>query len=295
MKSALKLTLSVIALSVLYFICFAVTAGVIFAGTSAPESDQTSGTLALLIVSFLNTAVLSYFIYRSRTSGWKLVAGVFVVLFGVVTVMPQIETAFFVTHLPVGILPRIFLSGAIMAAAFSPLAVLILRRYQEPGTDRDRSIEPSSVTEWGWKVSLIIAMYLIIYFTFGYFIAWQNAAVRAYYGGSDLHGFFEEMLNNVRNTPWLLVLQVARAGLWTILAIVVIRLVKRRWCETALIVALLFSVVMNSQLLIPNPYMPAEVRMVHLLETATSNFLFGCLLVWVLSLRSNSTNRLKPA
>jgi hypothetical protein len=39
---------------------------------------------------------------------------------------------------------------------------------------------------------------------------------------------------------------------------------------------------MNSQMLIPNPFMPAEVRMAHFLETASSNFLFGWLLVWVL-------------
>jgi hypothetical protein len=39
---------------------------------------------------------------------------------------------------------------------------------------------------------------------------------------------------------------------------------------------------MNSQLLLPNPYMPPTVRMVHLLETATSNFLFGWLIVLVL-------------
>jgi hypothetical protein len=40
--------------------------------------------------------------------------------------------------------------------------------------------------------------------------------------------------------------------------------------------------VVNSQLLLPNPLMPAEVRMVHLVETASSNFLFGWLLVWLL-------------
>jgi len=39
---------------------------------------------------------------------------------------------------------------------------------------------------------------------------------------------------------------------------------------------------MNSQLLLPNPFMPREVRMVHLVETASSNFLFGWLIVLVL-------------
>ena len=55
----------------------------------------------------------------------------------------------------------------------------------------------------------------------------------------------------------------------------------RRW-EAGLAVALLFAVLMNSQLLIPNPLMPREVRMVHLQETASSNFLFGWLIVWLI-------------
>jgi hypothetical protein len=44
----------------------------------------------------------------------------------------------------------------------------------------------------------------------------------------------------------------------------------------------MFGVVFSSQLLIPNEFMPTDVRMAHLLETSTSNFLFGFLLVSVL-------------
>ena len=32
---------------------------------------------------------------------------------------------------------------------------------------------------------------------------------------------------------------------------------------------------------IPNPYMPADVRMVHFVETASSTFIFGVLLFWL--------------
>jgi hypothetical protein len=58
-------------------------------------------------------------------------------------------------------------------------------------------------------------------------------------------------------------------------------MMKGQWWESGLAVALLFAAV-NSQLLLPNPLMPYEVRMAHLLETATSNFLFGWLIVIVL-------------
>jgi hypothetical protein len=46
---------------------------------------------------------------------------------------------------------------------------------------------------------------------------------------------------------------------------------------------------MNTQLLLPNPLMPYEVRMTHLLETASSNFIFGFVLVWFL--RSENVQR----
>ena len=59
-------------------------------------------------------------------------------------------------------------------------------------------------------------------------------------------------------------------------------MMRGRWWEAAFAVALLFAVVMNSQLLLPNPLMPREVRLVHLLETASSNFLFAWLVVLVL-------------
>jgi hypothetical protein len=52
-----------------------------------------------------------------------------------------------------------------------------------------------------------------------------------------------------------------------------------RW-EAGLAVALLFTVPVV-YLLLPNPLMPDEVRMTHLVETAPYQFLFGWLTVWL--------------
>ncbi len=83
----------------------------------------------------------------------------------------------------------------------------------------------------------------------------------------------------------LFLLQAARALLWTAIAAPVIKMTKGNWWEAGLAVALLFAMT-SSQLLIPNPLMPAEVRMAHLVETVTSNFLFGWLVVAVLVLKT---------
>jgi hypothetical protein len=217
---------------------------------------------------------------------------VFFAFYGVVTVLTQIETAFFVTRLPPGMLPRLFLAGAIIAAIFSPLAVLILGK-RKPDRTEDESPRRLHMPagEWVAKLSLIAIVYVVIYFTFGYFIAWQSAALRAYYGGSDPGSFLAQMTTVVRDMPLLLPLQTVRAILWTAIAVPVIRMMKGQWWEAGLAVALLFAVV-SSQLLLPNPFMPREVRMVHLLETASSNFLFGWLIVLVLRGRQS---RREPA
>ncbi len=285
MKAKLIVAIRLAILTVLYFLCFAFVSGALLrVASEQPTPTDAGGTLiALFAVSFLNTAVLAYVILRSRWAGWKLVLAIFVVFYGVNTVMSQIETAYFLTRLPPGLLPRLFLAGAIIAALVSALAVPILGKGRRAGPDDEGEAGLNMpVRQWIVKLALIVIAYVIIYFTFGYFIAWKNDAVRAYYGGSDPGSLLAQMRIVLRETPMLLPLQAVRGLLWTALAVLVIRMMKGEWWEAGLAVALSFAVLMNSQLLLPNPLMPQEVRMVHLLETASSNFLFGWLVVIVL-------------
>ena len=106
--------------------------------------------------------------------------------------------------------------------------------------------------EWAWKLAFVAIVYLLLYFTFGYFIAWRNPAVREYYGGSDEGSFFTHMSTVVTETSWLIPFQVMRAMLWVAIALPVIRMMKGQWQETALTLGLLFGVLMNTQLLLPN-------------------------------------------
>jgi hypothetical protein len=285
MKATLLFAIRLVALTTVYFVCFAVVSGALLS-SAAQQSDQVQadGALAaLLAVSFLNAAVLAYVIIRSRWSGWKLILTIFFVFYGVTTFMPQIETAFFLTRLPPGMLPGLFLAGAIIAAVFSPLAVLILGKRKPDRVKDDSHLRLNlSFGEWVGKLCLIVIVYVVIYFTFGYFIAWKSAAVRAYYGGGDPGSLLGQMSSVIRETPWLIPLQTLRAILWAAIAVPVIRTMKGQWWEAGLAVALLFGVVATSLLLLPNPLMPREVRMAHLLETASSNFLFGWLVVLVL-------------
>jgi hypothetical protein len=162
----------------------------------------------------------------------------------------------------------------VFSAVFAPLAVLILGKVRAEETSQTQLRLQLSLGQWSLRLALIALIYVVVYFTFGYFIAWRSPAVRAYYGGTDPGNLLLQIRNVLRETPWLFGLQFLRGLLWTVLAIPVIRMIKRSLVEAGLAVALLFGVVMNTQLLLPNPLMPYEVRMMHLLETATSNFLW---------------------
>ncbi len=233
--------------------------------------------LLVLSVCALETIVLAYPVIRSRWTGWKLIAAIFLVLFGVKSFQSQIEAIYFHV-LPLAMSLRVMLMGAVIAAIFAPMAVVLLGKRKADGsiapTDEGGSLSPR---QWAWKLGAAAIIYVALYTIFGHFVAWQSDAVRAYYGsssdGSGLPGVF--------TIPTLGPLQAARGLLWVALGLPVIRMMKGPWWEAAIATGLVFAVVMNAQLLLPNDVMPFEVRMVHLVETAPSNFLFGVALGWL--------------
>lgn len=295
LKSILILALRIIALSFVYLISFVVASALTIAQFTSqlpvPEDANTAAQF-MPIVALLNTLVLSYIILRSRWSGWQLTGVVFFMFYGVNTFMSQIETAAFpavANRMPPGMLQGLFIMGMIHAALLAPLAVLILGKWKKDltaGAPNDRLVLP--LGEWALKLAVIAIAYNILYFSFGYYVAWRNPAVQSYYGGTDPGSLIGQMANVVRDTPWLPFFQLLRALLWTLIALPVIRMMKGAWWEAALGVGLLFAVIMNSSLLIPNPLMPTAVRLTHLVETATSNFIFGIFIVWLLNRRHRS-------
>jgi hypothetical protein len=287
MKTAVLLVLRLALLTVLYFILFAVFSALLIPRTT-PEltaTEQGNALLALLTVSVVNTCALTYIILRSRLWGWKLVLSVFVFFFGTATVMPQIETAVFVTQLPSGMLTRIIWSGFLLAAVFSSIAVVIVGKHRQRESGERTAPLKLSLTRWMLRLMLIGLLYVIIYFTFGYFIAWKSPAVRAYYHGVDPGTFISQLGTVLHDTPWLFLLQFVRGVLWALIAWPVIRMMKGGRWEQGLAIAVCFAVWTSLQLLIPNPLMPYEVRMAHLLETSTSNFLFGLVIVLITTAR----------
>jgi len=134
------------------------------------------------------------------------------------------------------------------------------------------------------KIVAIAMVYLILYWSAGYYIAWQNPELRAFYGNKDdILPFWTHTVNTLSTDPGLFPFQILRAILWTLCAFIIIRGSKVNAWLTAVLVGLLFSIPQNIGHILENPLIPiASVRLSHMIETASSTFIFGMIVVWLL-------------
>jgi len=254
------------------------------AADPGPPSTPPGGSFLALVLflMLLQTLALAYPILRSRWTGWRLVLTILVVFFGTATLMGQIESAVYLGEkLPAGMLSGLFAMGLLNAVVFAPIAVLVLGRWKRPASAGVAASQGAWPVRWIWQVPVAGAVYLALYYLFGYYVAWKNPAVRDYYGGVDPGSFFAQIGSIIRAVPWMIPLQFGRGMLWVLLALPVIRLMRGPWWEAGLALAMLFTVP-SIFLLLPNPMMPDAVRTAHLIETVPYQFLFGWFVAWFL-------------
>lgn len=250
------------------------------------EPGLVSVTGGLLIIALANVLVIAALILTSRWHGWKLAVGLALAYYGAVTFLMQIETWYFLSSITVGpeLLPRLFLMGIPTAFLFIPLAVWILGKGSAGAEASPYPALAMPVRQMLWKLAAIAVVYLVLYWGAGYFIAWQNPELRAFYGQpGDALPFFTHTANTLRDDPMLLALQILRALLWVLCALPIIRGSRVNPWWTAMLVGVLFAVPQNLGHIVANPLMPvASVRLSHMIETASSTFIFGTLVVWLL-------------
>jgi len=244
--------------------------------TLTPEEASRAGQ-ALFLVSMINALVLSYPILRSRWHGLKLIGTVILVQFGVETFMAQIETLYFNSAVQMGMAEfvGIVAAGALRALIFAPLAVFILGRMKKPVQPEEKAAVKLSV--WVKRFAALAVFYVIVYFVFGYFVAWQWAETRLFYSGTTaIKPFFTHFWDLFRTDPIILPFQLLRGALWAALAMLIVRMMKAKRWEASLAVALTFAGLLSSGIgLFPNPYMPPLVRQSHFIELLSSMLVFG--------------------
>ena len=297
-KSVIVMSLKIIVLTIVMFILWTIGASIFTANSAlaqqmSPDDAAASG-LMLIVVSFIDTLILTYFILRSRLRGLRLMVTVSLVLYGVKTFLSIIEAWWFMTDVTAQEIPGLFLMTVPMAVLFPVIAVWMLGKAKK-GEEVDETPNTRLVMPTGqlvWKVAfLAVIVYPVLFWTFGYYVAFSNPELVAYYGATHPGSFLAQMSNVWADDPFVFLFEVFRGLLWVALAIPVIRTTKGRVWEAGLILVLLFSLVQNDVHLIPG-VMPPSVRLSHFIETASSNCIFAVITTWLLHRQHSSLRNL---
>jgi hypothetical protein len=251
----------------------------------SPEEMSQAGN-ALIAVSLISALLLSFLILLSRWHGLKLIGAVMLVQFGVETFMAQIETLYFNSAVQMGtdMFLGIVAAGAVRALVYAPLAVLILGKMMRPAQPRENR-EPMALPGLGRRLVALAVLYVVVYFTFGYLVAWQWEEVRVFYSGtSEIKPFFVHFRDLfLEDDPAIIPFQLVRGALWASLALVIVQMTGAKRWVASLAVAMVFAGLLSVPVgLFPNPYMPPMVRQAHFYEIAFSMLLFGGIAGWAL-------------
>jgi hypothetical protein len=216
--------------------------------------------MTYLLYLALNLAVLTFAAFSAQVGGWRLYAALWVLGIGAGMINNMIEAVVF----RVAPLASVFSAIAMAAVSFAVLAgvaILISRKWR--AGDR----VPAGPVLTVPKLAAIVVAYEILYFAAGTVVF---PYVAAFYADRGLP-----------SGALVFALQVPRALLWVAFAYPLLRLSPRL---TPLNLALAYGVIGGiAPLVVDNPLMPLWVRIPHMIETSTSNFLFGLFVGWLLT------------
>jgi hypothetical protein len=249
--------------------------------TFTKEQEIAAG-IGLLYVAFFFSGLLLYICNRSNWFGFKLLFAILTLHFGITVFLTHIESILFLNLLvqiiPKEILPYLIIDSSISAVLFSILVITVAGKWKMKNDKTQKPKLNMNVYEWSIKLVILGILYYCIYTLFGRFVMIPIAGTEAfnnYYSGLADH-------TGLTVTVGMLIFQFFRGVIWVLISIPLISMLKGNKLETTIVVGLSFAVLIGINLLIPNPYMPENIRMAHFVEVMTSNFLFGIIVSYVL-------------
>jgi hypothetical protein len=209
--------------------------------------------MMIALYLLLNLAVLWIAARATAATGWRLVLMLFLLGFVVGSANNLLEAAVY------GVLaPREVMSAAVPAAIIfailSPIAVLLAGRWRTA----QQAAEPGAGLAPLTLLAVVVAYELL------YWIA-----------GTLVYPYIADFYatKTIPPVPMIAGLQIVRS---LIFLGAVYPLLRSGLRGAPLVLAILYSVIGGVAPLLPdNPYMPADIRFYHLVETTTSNFIFG--------------------
>ena len=242
--------------------------------TSLSGSDLLKTVMMLLLMHVILSIVISYVLIRSNIYGIKLFVFLVWIIFGINTLVMQLDTIIFINAFP-GItvvdIGYLVLGSFIHTSVVVPVAMLIFNKWEKvdfvPGNKQ-------RFTNLYAKILILAIIFVIIYFAFGITIPMQFPGVK---------DFYKDIMIQIQNNLFLfIILQFFRGVLWVIAGLPLFKLFEKKR-DVVIAYVLCYSIFSSVGLLLPNPIMPAHVRFAHCIEIVISMALFGLINALVLN------------
>jgi hypothetical protein len=264
--------LKVVGLTVLYVALLSVNYSAI-----TPSNTALKGPIQLVLVAFIDTLLLSYFVLSSRWRGWKEWGAVFAVLYGMVYVLTGAETFYLGNILSANMASTLLVNGAISSAIFAgALAWVFGRKGMQGGMGDSRLKMPGR--EWVWKIVASAAVYLLLFIVFGVIIYMPLGKAL------DPVAYAQEQGIASNASSLVFPIELLRGALWALFAVPAIMALPFGWKKTGVIVGLLMAVPLALSQFLSTTTIGLQIA--HTAEIVGENMVFGFLLVWVLRVHS---------
>jgi hypothetical protein len=250
---------------------------------AAPASGFLPAGTAFLLNGLVNGLILVWAGQRSSRKGFALWGQLFVLSFGAQVFMTQIETGYFLPAFPLlrgnFELYLLILRGLMTSALITLLVTVAVGGFSRKARAQAKfTVSSDNAVKSG---SWLAAAYIVLYFIFGYYVAWQSQELRLFYGGpAELNSFFAQLSQTFMDRPEIPVFQYFRGILWMLCLIPLFKGFTGKRLELVIFSALALGLLPSIQLAFANPLMPAGVSAYHFVELFISTGIFGALCAW---------------
>lgn len=251
--------------------------GYLFKNSKIAETSASPiKTLSLLFIAnlFINIVIFPI-ILKSKFKGVKLYLSILLIYIGIDIILNYIEVFFFniSVKMPLTAAVQILCTDIIVALFYFPIATFILRKNDNENNENNNLV----IFNKFFIIKLVILAFVIYPFIYSLFgnITIQFDATKQYYA---------DIVNNNAGLTIqkLYALQCFRGLIWIGIVLLILYQYKADWKEIAIVTGFNFAIIMAIGLIIPNPYMPLSVRIIHFFEIIISNFIWGFVAVWLL-------------